>query len=132
VAQISRTRLGEKDSLGVITSPGDEAVGLLPDQITQANALVLAAQAQGKKKSENSAAREVRPSTEGLLLIYPISRNSGVELDNIGSRRPLFEDHDGPHARDLVGIAISFPRSTQPQQRLDAYLEGTVGWRPVE
>jgi len=30
-----------------------------------------------------------------------------------------------------VGLAISFPDSRQPQQ-VEAYLEGTVRWTPVE
>jgi hypothetical protein len=97
----------------------------------EARALVEAAQTEGRKKSENSAAREVRPATEGLLLLYPISRFSGHDLDEGGGRRPLFEDPAGPRARDLVGLAISFPKSGQTQ-RVEAFLEGTVGWRPVE
>lgn len=88
------------------------------------------AQAEGKTKSENSAAREVRPATDGLLMLFPISRYSGSG-SNEGGRRPLFDDPNGPLARDLVGLAISFPRSNQPQT-VDAFMQGTVGWRPVE
>jgi hypothetical protein len=131
VHQVSRSRIGQTDSVGVITSPGDEAVGLTPELQAQADALVQAAQAEGKTKSESSAAREVRPATDGVLLLYPISRHSGSDLGEGGGRRPLFDNPDGPLARDLVGLAISFPRSTQPQQ-VEAYLQGTVGWRPVE
>ncbi|MEW6332084.1 MAG: Z1 domain-containing protein, partial [Pseudomonadota bacterium] len=131
VAQISRTRLGESDSLGVITSPGDEAVGLSDELKREAQELVLAAQAEGRKKSENSAAREVRSAEEGLLLLYPISRHSGYDLTDSGSRRPLFDNPNSTEARDLIGLAVSLPRSNQPQQ-VEAYLQGTVGWRPVE
>ncbi len=131
IAQISRSRLGDTDSVGVITSPGDEAVGVSPDLLTRAAALVEAAQAEGKRKSENNAAREVRPATDGLLLLYPISRFSGSELPPGAGRRRLYEDAAGPLARDLVGLALSFPRSEQPQQ-VEAFLEGTVGWRPAE
>jgi hypothetical protein len=131
VAQISRSRLGETDSLGVITSPGDEMVGLTAELREHANALIQAARAEGKTKSDNSAAREVRPATDGLLLLYPISRRSGFDLTDGGGRRPLFDNPNAPQARDLVGLAVSFPRSTQPQQ-VEAFLEGTRGWRPVE
>jgi hypothetical protein len=130
VAQISRSRLGFTDSVGVITGSGDEAVGLTPELRGHAAALIQAAQAEGKTKSENSAAREVRPATDGLLMLFPISRNSGSG-SNEGGRRPLFDDPNGPLARDLVGLAISFPRSNQPQT-VDAFMQGTVGWRPVE
>ena len=131
VAQVSRSRMGETDSVGVITSPGDEAVGLTAELRAQANAMVQAAQVDGKTKSESSAARELRPATDGVLLLYPISRYSGSDLGEGGGRRPLFHDPNGPLARDLVGLAISFPRSSQPHQ-VEAFLQGTVGWRPVE
>ncbi len=131
VSQISRSRLGDTESVGVITSPGDEEAGLSPGLIAQARALVQAATAQGKTKSENSAARGVRAATDGLLLLYPISRHSGYDLKEGGGRRPLFDDPNDPKARDIVGLAISFPKSNQPYQ-VEAFLEGTRGWRPVE
>jgi hypothetical protein len=93
--------------------------------------MIQAAQAEGRTKSINSAAREVRPATDGLLMLFPISRFSGQGLNEGGSRRPLFENPRGPLARDLVGLAISFPRSNQPQT-VDAFVQGTVAWRPVE
>lgn len=130
VAQISRSRLGETESLGVITGSGDEAVALTPEQRAHAAELITAAQAAGKTKSENSAAREVRPATDGLLLLFPISRFSKGGSHEGGNRRPLFENPRSPLARDLVGLAISFPRSHQPQA-VEAYLQGTVEWRPV-
>jgi len=87
--------------------------------------------AEGKTKSENVAAREVRPPTDGLLLLYPISRHSGAELPPDGFRRRLFENSNSLQARDLIGLAISFPHSEQ-RQVVEAYLQGTVQWRPVE
>jgi hypothetical protein len=133
VPMIGRSRVGETDSVGVITSPGDEAVGLSAALRGQADDLIAAAEAEGKKKSENSAAREVRPPEEGLLLLYPISRNSrpGRDPGERGNRRPLYDDPNDPRAHDLVGVAMSFPKSLQPQP-VEAYLQGTVGWRPVE
>ncbi len=131
VSQISRSRLGETDSVGVITSPGDEMVGLSRELRIQATALVKAAQAEGKTKSENSAVREIRPASDGVLLLYPISRFSGSDLPDGGGRRPLFENPNAPQARDLVGLAVSFPKSNQPQS-VEAFLQGTVCWRPVE
>jgi len=112
VSQISRSRLGQTDSVGVIVDPEDEAVGLATDK-------------------RGRGARAERSPEEGLLLLYPISRWSGHDIPEGGSRQRLFENVEGPQARDLVGLAISFPHSNQ-QQRVDAYLEGTVGWRPVE
>jgi hypothetical protein len=130
IPQISRSRIGATDSLGVITSPGDEFSGLTPELKVLADATVLAARNAGTKKSENRAAREVRPSQNGLLLLYPISRFSAPDKVP-SSRRPIFADPNGPAARDLVGLAISFPPSSQPQLR-QAFVEGTVAWRPVE
>ena len=132
VCQISRSRIGATDSVGVITGSGDEAVGLTEEQLSRMRALIAAAQSQGQTKSENSAAREVRLATDGLLMLFPISRFSGSGLkEGKKGRRPLFENPNGPLARDLVGIAISFPRSAQPQT-VDAFIQGTVAWRPVE
>ncbi len=120
VAQISRSRLKGIDSVGVIVDPEDEAVGIQPET-----------------ELRGHDARVLRPSEEGLLLLYPISRYSGqnIRVDpsnpSARGRRPLYEDANGPLARDLVGLAISFPRSRQ-QEVVEAYLEGTVRWRPIE
>lgn len=131
VAQISRSRLGETDSLGVITTPGDEAVGLSPEQKKRIQEILQEEQAAGRRKSANSVAREMRSPEEGLLLLYPISRWSGYDIKEGGNRRKLYDDPDGPLARDLIGLALSFPKSHQ-QQRVEAYLEGTVRWTAVE
>ena len=126
ILQISRTRLGTTDSLGVITSPGDEAAGLAGESLERMREF----RADGQ--FENHAARSARAPEEGLMLLYPISRHSGHELDGSGNRRRIWENPSDPLARDLIGLAISFPRSNHPQLAIDAYLEGTVGWRPVE
>jgi hypothetical protein len=123
--QISRTRIKDSDSLGVITSPGDEEIGLAED------ALARKQQFMDAGDGVNVAARKARPPEEALLLIYPISRRSGHDLASGGIRRPLYDNEADERARDLVAIAVSFPESRQPQP-LEAYLEGTVGWRPVE
>ncbi len=112
VSQVSRSRLGRTDSVGVIVDPEDEALGL-------------------DTKKRGREARAERTPEEGLLLLYPISRYSGHDLAEGHNRRRLFDDPDGSLARDLVGLAISFPRSNQ-KQTVEAYLEGTVGWRPIE
>ncbi len=129
IRQISRTRQRHTDSLGVVTSPGDEAAGLSEE----ARVAMQARQAAGE--TENRAARHSRPPEEGLLVLYPISKQSGYELRDParagGNREPLYEDAADPRARDLVALALSFPESRHPQ-RVEAYLEGTAGWRPVE
>ena len=88
------------------------------------------ARAAGKTKSENSAAREVRPSSRGLILLYPISRYSGYGTDE-KNRVPLFANPDSSNARDLIGLAVSFPKSNM-NHAVEAYLQGTVDWRPIE
>lgn len=112
VSQVSRSRLGFADSVGAIRDPEDEALGLNTDK-------------RGRD------ARAERSAQEGLLLLYPISRYSGYKIPEGQNRRQLFDDPDGPLARDLVGLAISFPRSNL-SVNVEAYLEGSVGWRPIE
>jgi hypothetical protein len=127
IAQISRSRLGDGESVGVITTPGDEAVGMSPAILEKAKAREAAG------ASVNRAARQVRPPEEGLLLLYPISKQSGHDAESEGTRRPLFDNPDDPMARNLIGLAISFPDSKQTQVGVDAeFVEGSVGWRAVE
>ena len=127
INQISRTRLRNSDvSIGVITSPGDETIGLSEEDIMKVEEI-----AEEKGIAKNRAAREVRSPKEGLILIYPISKNSAPSKDKGNSRRVLYDNADDPNARDLIAIAISFPYSDQPQP-VEAYLEGSVSWRPVE
>ena len=105
--------------------------GLAPDLQLRARQSVAEAEAQGNIKAESVAAREVRPATSGLLLLYPISRYSGSEGTRGAHRGPLYDNPAGRRARDIVGLAISFPRSALPQH-VEAYLEGTAGWRCAE
>jgi hypothetical protein len=123
--QMARTRIRNTNSLGVITEPGDEAMGLSEE------ALATMRQFQAANETENRAARRSRPPEEGLLLLYPISRHSGQEPLATGNRRPLFENPQDSRARDLIGLALSFPQSRNPQV-VAAYLVGTAGWMPVE
>lgn len=126
VNMISRSRLrGDPDSLGVITSPGDETTGFDEEQLERAR--------QRQREEDvglNPAARRVRDQQEGLLLIYPISRFSGQDIQERGPRRPMYDDPRDALARDIVGIAISFPQSMGVQDVRGTYTVGTVGWRP--
>jgi hypothetical protein len=130
IAQISRSRIGATDSLGVITSTGDEMIGLPSELVALAEANLRAAREAGSKKSENRAAREVRDPDHGLLLLYPISRYSAPERSP-SARRPIFANPNSADARDLVGLAISFPKSPRAQAT-QAFVEGTIAWAPVE
>lgn len=126
INMISRSRLrGDPDSLGVITSPGDETTGFNNEQLERARE-----RQQDEDIGLNPAARQVRDPSEGLLLIYPISRFSGSELEASGPRRPMYDDARDALARDVVGIAISFPRSENVQDVRGTYTVGTVGWKP--
>jgi len=112
VNQISRTKLRRHNqSLGVITDPKDEAAGL-----------------ETEKTGTN--ARKLRPKEEGLLILYPISRHSGYGSGLGTAREALFPNPNDPRNRDLVGLALSFPRSSIDHP-VEAYLEGTVRWRPI-
>ncbi|MBN1157628.1 hypothetical protein JXA85_08465 [Candidatus Woesearchaeota archaeon] len=126
IPQMSRSRYRNTNSLGVITSPGDETIGLSEEKIEQTKQI-----SQEKDEAENKTARRVRSPEEGLLIIYPISRNSRPQKENSSMRGPLYEDLKDPRARDLIGIALSFPFSEHPQP-VETYLEGTRAWKPVE
>lgn len=126
IHMISRSRLkGDPDSLGVITSPGDESAGFDDEQMKR-----MQRYAAEEKVGLNPAARYVRDPAEGLLLIYPISRYSRGGVSGGGARRPLYDNPNDPLARDVVGIAISFPRSADDQGVSGRYIVGTVGWSP--
>jgi hypothetical protein len=126
VFNLGRTRLKGSKSLGVITSAGDEAVGLTDEQLEAAKKAV----ANGEK-TLNRAARLARGSASGLLLLYPISRFSGHDGSDLGTaREPLFADPNAGTARDLIGLAVSFP--TAAKDRPDqSYVEGTARWKPI-
>jgi Z1 domain len=127
VWNLSRTRIIGSNSLGVITTPGDEEFGLDPRELAAARR----AAEDGLTKDRNKAARQSRSSRCGLLLLYPISRFSGHDGQPIAkAREPLYIDPEGPYARDLIGLAVSFPKTTKANPA-EAYLEGTARWRPV-
>ena len=127
VFSLARTRLRNSNSLGVITSAGDEAIGLTDTQLDAAKRLV----ADNDEKTLNRAARLSRDSASGLLLLYPISRFSGHDGTPLGSaREPLFESPESGDARDLIGLAVSFPRAAKDRPS-ESYVEGTARWRPV-
>jgi hypothetical protein len=121
---IRRTRLvNDPDSLGVLTSPIDEATGLDLEQQGRAEELHEGGMQRGK------ALREVRPKANGLLLIYPVSRYSRPSAREESTRRQLF-DKPEEHS-DIIGIALSFPRSDTAAAVQGIYVIGTVGWRPM-
>jgi len=127
VFNLGRTRLKGSNSLGVITSAGDEAIGLTEAQLEAAKKSV----ADGAEKTLNRAARLTRDSASGLLLLYPISRFSGHDGSDIGpAREPLFAEPNGGQARDLIGLAVSFPMAAK-DRAAQSYVEGTARWRPV-
>ncbi len=129
VHQIERTRLGNTNSLGVITSPGDEALDLDDDEKRTMQALIDSSPGN-KPLGENPAARRARSPGKGLLLIYPVSRFSGARAEKRSNRRALYENPNAKGSIDLIAIALSFPYSPTAQS-VEAYLEGTVGWRPT-
>ena len=78
-----------------------------------------------------AAARIVRPPNEGVLLVYPISRYSGYDKKDGDLRVRLYDDPDDPRAQEIIGIALSFPKSDKAQVVLGEYIVGTVGWKVV-
>ena len=131
INQISRSRIKDTDSLGIITDPGDETIGLQGTQLEELESRLEELNAAGKRKSRSVIAREIRDPIHGLLLLYPISRNSGHDSNPGDNRRALYPDPKNALCRDLVGLAISFPRSSVPHS-VEAYATGTVPWRPRE
>lgn len=125
VHNLARTRLKGTNNLGVITTPGDEALGLSEKERSEMERKL----AQGELKDRNRAARFSRSPKSGLLLLYPISRYSGH--DNLASgREPLFQKPDSGSARDLIGLALSFPKSNR-EHVVQAFMIGTSSWRPM-
>jgi Z1 domain len=91
-------------SLGVVTDPGDELLGLDPGQIKAAEEDAL----DGKYSSKAEAYRAYRDPAEGLLMIYPISAASDI-LKNSTTRVKLFETPE--KAATVIAYAVSFPFS---------------------
>lgn len=119
---IRRSKLIGFDSLGAIVSNQDHEIGLNEDEI---------AQAEGLKRelnvTKNEALRHIRSNQEGVLLIYPISKYSSVNVqdqeDGNLNREAIFSNpQDGEH---IMGIAIIFPHSTTAATV--EYIVGTVG-----
>jgi len=127
INMISRSRLsGDRESIGVLTSPNDETTGFTDEQKARAERL-----RQAEDIGLNPASRRIRDPAEGLLLLYPISRfsrpDSGPEAR--APRQPLYDNPRDPLARDIVGVAISFPKSPNAG-RVRGYAVGTTGWKP--
>lgn len=125
--QIGRTRRKRTQSLGVITNPDDELAGLPEELKAEARKMV----AEGRASTLNNAARRIRDSSEVALMLYPISRHSGYSLGTGSARAPLYSDPLDPRARDLVGVAISFPSPTGAPQAV-RYTVGTLDWKEEE
>jgi hypothetical protein len=125
-----RSRLrSDPDSIGSISSPKDEGIGLTKQQLDEiSDRLAL----PDKNIGFRSIARSMRSPEEGLLLIYPISRFSGYDKKIGESRKPLFDDPNDPRAQQIMGIALSFPKSDKALVVLGEYIVGTVGWRSYE
>lgn len=121
--QISRTRTPIEESIGMLTSPSDETIGLTDAELQRFEELKI----EGKEK--RVAAREARSPKSGLLLIYPISKYSKPKENS--ERLPLYDNPDDPRAKDLIALAISFPKSAQ-QQPIEQYVIGNVPWKPVK
>jgi hypothetical protein len=127
IPMISRNRLAsDPDSLGIITNPGDEGIGLSEEQLHQ-----LAEMQSATGQAVNPLSRLIRPPSEGLLLIYPVSRFSGHEHQPRQSRRRMFENPNDPMNLDVICFAISFPKSDRAQVIRGEYVIGTVDWRPL-
>ena len=129
IPMIGRNRLaGDPTSLGVITNPGDEQIGLSEEQHARAAELE---QGVEQPLGANPAGRLVREPTNGLLIIYPVSRFSGHERQPRQSRRPIYDDPSAPGCNDVLCIAISFPKSANALSIVGEYVLGTVDWRPT-
>jgi hypothetical protein len=127
VWNLARTRIQGSNSLGVITTPGDELFGLSDAELQ----VVDKKMADKEFEDRNRAARMTRSSKCALLILYPISRYSGHDGTALGkTREPIYADPDGAMARDLIGLALSFPQ-TKRVRPAEAYLEGTSRWRPI-
>jgi hypothetical protein len=88
VPLIGRTRKkNDPTSLGVVTDPGDELLGLSPEDIRAAQEEAR----DGRYESVAEAYRAHRDPGEGLLMIYPISP-AAEPRKNSTTRIRLFPD----------------------------------------
>ncbi|MQA35914.1 Z1 domain-containing protein [Modestobacter roseus] len=105
VPLIARSRLkNDPTSLGVITTPNDELLGLEEADIQSADEDVR----DGKFSSLAEAYRAYRNPAEGLLVIYPISAASEAG-GNAKNRIRLFANPE--NVAPLISYAVSFPAS---------------------
>ena len=111
--------LDDPGSVGVLTDPPDMELGLNRTQLEEANRRGQ----NGEFRARQTALISVREPTNGLLLIYPVSRESRPEQGST-ARRPLF---DAPEkACTVIGVALVLPLSNS-----NATVEYMVGanWR---
>ncbi len=105
VPLIARSRKkNDPTSLGVVTEPDDELLGLTDDDVRIADDETK----DGRYNSRAEAYRAHRDPTEGLLMLYPISA-AAQPLKNSTTRVPLFAEPD--KAATLIAYAVSFPCS---------------------
>ncbi len=113
VGMVKRARFPEDDprprfGIRQLVSPADELIDLNKEQREAALAKTIDAwrNKSEPKKPEPKVpgrreARDVRPKTNGLLLLYPVKPDTA-----------LFPNRDKP----LIGMAISFPKSDKAQK----------------
>ncbi|MGJ6125546.1 Z1 domain-containing protein [Mycolicibacterium sp. Y3] len=112
VPLISRSRLAnDPTSLGVVTDPGDELIGLSDQQIIDADREF----EDGHYGSRAEAYRSRRDPVEGLLMLYPISAFSSPGANASSNRVRLFADPS--RAQTLIAYAVSFPFSSTDATR---------------
>jgi len=119
---IERTRLPDQNSLGVITSPTHQALGLSDVQRERT-------QTQASGAPSGRRLREARDKREGLLLIYPISRMSGWKGGTqmtVRDRQPIYPTPEqAKRGVDIIGIALALPPSNTAATV--EYVVGNVG-----
>lgn len=128
VNPIARTRLkSDHSSVGVLTNParrngpirqGDEEIGLSDDEILEARKQM----ADGDYERIRDALLAQRPTDEGLLVIYPISRHSKPRA-GAENRQDLFDNSDAD-GEDVIGVALGFPPSES--EATIEYIAGSV------
>ena len=105
ISLIARTRKkNDPTSLGVVTDPDDELLGLSQEDVETAQEEAR----DGLHDSVAEAYRAHRDPREGLLMIYPISA-AAEPRPNSTTRIPLFAEPN--KAGTLVAYAVSFPFS---------------------
>jgi hypothetical protein len=129
VYTIGRTRkVIQQHSIGALINPatssgspgaGDEEVGLSDDQVRSARTNVT----DGTYATFGDALRAERDKTEGLLLIYPVSKLSKPAGES-NFRIPLFDNPERDGCT-VIGVALAFPRSSSAATI--EYVTGSVG-----